>query len=62
MVDEVKDTDEERYRLTPWGCLYAVLKDYKIDCDWVSGKVGEHIVDDFMGIMERCGYVSKAGD
>ena len=58
MKDEIKE-EEERYTLTPWGCLYAVLTDYKIECNDRSGKVGEHIVYDFMDLMQKCGYVSS---
>lgn len=50
---------EERYQLTKWGCLYAVLCDYGIDVNRISGKVGEHIVDDFMELMQKNGYVVR---
>lgn len=50
-------SDDERYVLTPWGCLASVLSDYKIDVSGISGKVGEHIVEDFMDAMERMGHV-----
>lgn len=55
----INNEDEEKYTFTPWGCLCAVLTDYGFDVDRVSGKVGEHIVEDFMDLMEVCGYVSK---
>ena len=57
-----KKEQEEEYVLTPWGCLSAVLYDYGIETDHIKGKVGEHIVDDFMDAMTVAGYVSKAGE
>ena len=56
------DNEDENYVLSPWGCLYAVLLDYNIDLSYVKGKVGEHIVEDFMDAMVNCGYISKADD
>lgn len=57
--------DEDRYALTPMGCLYAVLLDYVgpdhlLDIRKIQGRVGEHIVDDFMDAMVRFGHVKKA--
>ncbi len=43
-----------------WGCLYHVLIDYGVNVSYISGRVGEHIVDDFMDAMVKCGYVGKA--
>ena len=54
--------EEEMYVLTPWGCLYSVLTDYNIPVDSVPGRVGEHIVEDFMEAMAKAGYVAKAED
>lgn len=51
------EDEEERYVLTPWGCLYGTLLEYNIDLDYVSGTVGNHIVEDFMDAMMRAGYV-----
>lgn len=53
------DSDEQKYTLTPWGCLSAVLDDYGIDVSHISGRTGTHIVEDFMEDMARCGYVEK---
>lgn len=50
-------SDDERYVLTPWGCLATVLSDYRIDVSDISGKVGEHIVEDFVECMEKMGHV-----
>lgn len=64
MSEEImqNDNEDENYVLSPWGCLYAVLLDYNIDLSYVKGRVGEHIVEDFMDAMVNCGYISKAGD
>jgi len=58
---DVQDEEDEAYVLTPWGCLYAVLHDYGIDAEHISGKVGKHIVEDFMELMVRAGYVLTNG-
>ena len=56
---------EEKYVLTPMGCLYAVLLDYVgpdhlLDIRKIQGRVGEHIVEDFMDAMVTAGYLVKA--
>ena len=55
----------EKYVLTPMGCLYAVLLDYVgpdhlLDIRKIQGRVGEHIVEDFMDAMVRAGHVARA--
>lgn len=45
--------------LTPWGCLYATFLAYNIDLSSVSGTMGGHIIEDFMELMTKCGYVEK---
>lgn len=57
-IDNVNDKNEE-YVLTEWACLYLTLLDYGIDASHIPGKVGEHIVEDFMEMMEKAGYVRK---
>ena len=59
LVGEFNEDDDERYVLTPWGCLACVLEDYNIDTNHITGKMGEHIVEDFMELMENAGYVTK---
>lgn len=54
--------DEECYTLTEWGCLYCILTDYRIDVSGISGKVGQHIVEDFMDLMCKCGYIDRNED
>ena len=56
---------EEKLRLTPVGCLYAVLLDYVgpdhlLDIRKIQGRYGEHIVEDFMDAMVKAGYVGRA--
>ena len=52
--------DDEIYTLSEWGCLYDVLNDYGIDVSYIPGRVGGHIVEDFMELMEKMGYVKKS--
>ena len=54
--------DDDVYMLTPWGCLCGVLIDYGINVSHISGRVGGHIVDDFMDLMVKCGYIGKVED
>lgn len=58
---------EEKYTLTPMGCLYAVLLDYVgpdhlLDIRKIQGRVGEHIVEDFMDALVRTGYLERTSD
>ncbi|MBQ1789521.1 MAG: hypothetical protein II008_05050 [Oscillospiraceae bacterium] len=60
-----KKENEERFVFTPMGCLYAVLLDYVgpdhlLDIRKIQGRVGEHIVEDFMDAMVRAGHLAKA--
>lgn len=63
----MEKTSEEKYRLTPMGCLYAVLLDYVgpdhlLDIRKIQGRVGEHIVEDFMDALVRAGYLGRKND
>lgn len=58
---------EEKLRLTPMGCLYAVLLDYVgpdhlLDIRKIQGRVGEHIVDDLFDALEKQGYLERKDD
>lgn len=58
---------EEKLRLTPMGCLYAVLLDYVgpdhlLDIRKIQGRVGEHIVEDFMDAMVKFGHLERKND
>ena len=50
---------EETYVLSEWSCLASVLNEYGIDVSHITGRVGAHIVEDFMDAMCNAGYVSK---
>ena len=58
--EEWFEDDGLLYVLSEWGCLSSVLTDYGIDVSRVTGKIGEHIVEDFMELMCKCGYIGKA--
>lgn len=60
--DDITDDDDVKYVLSPWGCLSVVLEDYGIDISRISGKVGSHIVEDFMELMEKAGYILECDD
>ena len=67
MRRKTEKKSEKKLRLTPVGCLYAVLLDYVgpdhlLDIRKIQGRVGEHIVEDFMDAMERQGYLRKGND
>ena len=51
--------EEEKYVLSPWGCLMGVLMDYGIDTSHITPRMGEHMVNDFMQHMENAGYIRK---
>ena len=58
---------EEKLRLTPMGCLYAVLLDYVgpdhlLNIRKIQGRVGEHIMDDLFDALERQGYLERKDD
>lgn len=57
-----KDDDDEIYRISPWGCLLITLRDYGVDVSHISGKVGGHIVEDFMDLMIKARYVAENKD
>ena len=57
-INNIND-ENEKYVLTEWGCLYLTLLDYGIDASHIPSKVGKHIVEDFMEMMEQAGYVKR---
>lgn len=56
-MEEFKEDDV--FELTPWALLREVLISYKVDVDDISGRVGKHIVEDFMDLMMEQGYARK---
>ena len=59
--EEIYD-DDVKFVLSEWGCLHSVLSDYGINVDHIKGKVGQHIVEDFLELMCECGHIGKAED
>ena len=57
-IDDLDD-DNTRYILTPWGCMSCTLSDYNIDYSHLTPAMGKHMVEDFMELMEKTGYVRK---
>lgn len=63
LENEVMEFNEDdMFVLTEWGCLLCVLNDYGIDVTHIPGRVGNHIVEDFMDMMVKCGYIGKKED
>ena len=63
IVVNENENDDVFYTLTPWSCLLLTLHDYGINLDHISGKVGAHIVEDFMELMIEQGNIQiKKGD
>ena len=56
--EEIYDEDV-KFVMSEWGCLSSVLTDYGVDVSRVTGKIGEHIVEDFLELMVKCGYIGK---
>ena len=57
--ENVEFNDDDVFGFTEWGCLYSVLSDYGIDVSHIPGRVGKHIVEDFMEMMVEAGYVAR---
>ena len=53
------EDDNERYVLTPWGCLHCVFDDFGLRLPDISGKIAEALMNDFFEIMEHAGIVEK---
>lgn len=54
-----KKNAEESYVISEWGCLCTTLEEYGIDVSHITGRVGMHIVEDFMDAMCNAGYLVK---
>ena len=52
--------EDETFALSPWGCLYAVLKDYGVDISGITSQIGKHMVNDFIELMVTNGYLAMA--
>lgn len=52
--------DNTTFTLTIWGCLAAVMADYNINFDHITPKIGEHMGNDLMELLEKSGYLKRA--
>lgn len=50
---------EEKYKLTEWGCLSFTLQAYAVDISHITPAMGKHMVEDFMDAMVKAGHVGK---
>ena len=57
--NEMDFDDDVQFVLTEWGILTEILSDYGIDVWHIPGRVGQHIVEDFMECMVNAGYIAK---
>ena len=56
------EDDNERYFLTPWGCLCCAVGDFSLKPPEISGKMADALMDDFFEIMEAAGILEKKGN
>lgn len=56
------EDDNERYFLTPWGCLCCAFGDFSLKPPEISGKMADALMDDFFEIMEAAGIVEKKNE
>lgn len=61
-MNNIDNENDETYCLSMWGCLYVVLNDYNINTDHITAKMGEHIIQDLMELLEKQGYIGKVND
>lgn len=57
--DDIEDDENTKYVLSEWGCLSLTLNDYGINTDRIPSRVGKYIVEDFMELMCKAGYIVK---
>lgn len=56
------EDDNERYFLTPWGCLCCAFGDFSLKPPEISGKMADALMDDFFEIMEAAGILEKKNE
>lgn len=61
-MNNIDNENDEVYCLSMWGCLCAVLLDYNIDTSHITSKMGEHMIEDLMELLEKQGYIGKVDD
>lgn len=62
VVTSADDEDDEKYSLTPWGCLSETLRDYGVDIGFITPRMGQHMAEDFMELMCNTGNVKRCGE
>lgn len=53
------EDDNERYVLTPWGCLHCAFDDFGLRLPEIPGKMSDAIMEDFFETMERADIIEK---
>lgn len=56
------EDDNERYFLTPWGCLCCAFGDFGLELPKISRKMAEALMDDFFEIMEMAGIIERENE
>lgn len=59
-MSEEQIKDDDRFVLTKYGCLCAVMESYGIDLSHITPVIGEHLVDDFFECLAKQGYLRRA--
>lgn len=54
------EDDNERYFLTPWGCLCCAFGDFSLKPPEISGKIADALMEDFFEIMKKHGLWRKS--
>lgn len=50
--------DNDTFILTKFACLESVLNEYGVPTEGiVTPRIGEHIVDDLLELLAKCGYL-----
>lgn len=56
------EDDNEKFVLSPCGCLYCAFEDFGLKLPDISGKMAEALMDDFFEIMEHAGIIEKKNE
>ena len=51
--------EEKTFTLTPYGVLLSVMADYGISVSHITPRMAEHLFEDYMEALMRCGYVER---
>lgn len=55
----MNEDENELLVLTMWGCLQCVLMDYNVDISHITPKMGVHMADDYMELLEKHGHIRR---